>query len=250
MKLDKTTFMPFLFLALAPSLLLAGWIIIALNYKVEFVDISPLRIEFPDAIAGWHLVPILFCSNEQCLRSVELSDTPFEKCPYCQAPLIQAPPAEKAILPPDTIIRHGRFVRDNNLQFQASIIVAGESRASLHKPEWCLPGQGYRIADRSLMEIPLSKDDNMSVVLLSLEKDSSFGYSSKAHMAYWFVGHSKVTHSRVQMVFDMFLERLIKRKAMRWAYVTVLYPKTSVDNSDLNNLIKIIQELQNSLKKQ
>jgi exosortase len=51
--------------------------------------------------------------------------------------------AELKILPKDTQIVKKMYVAQSGAHFLASFVVGGTSRASIHRPELCLPSQGY-----------------------------------------------------------------------------------------------------------
>lgn len=45
---------------------------------------------------------------------------------------------------------------DGKFEVQASIILQGADRSSIHKPDYCLPGQGWTIPDKSIVQLPIS----------------------------------------------------------------------------------------------
>lgn len=51
--------------------------------------------------------------------------------------------AELNILPKDTQITKKMYVSQSGANFLVSIVIGGTSRASIHRPELCLPSQGY-----------------------------------------------------------------------------------------------------------
>ena len=50
---------------------------------------------------------------------------------------------ELKILPKDTVIVKKMYVAPSGAHFLASFVIGGTSRASIHRPELCLPSQGY-----------------------------------------------------------------------------------------------------------
>lgn len=117
---------------------------------------------------------------------------------------------------------------------QASVVLSGaDMNTSIHRPEWCLPAQGWTIEDSSKREImipdrgrlvatrlrnmrflpdkdgkPMTDKDGNKVVLRNLDY-------------YWFVGYDTVTASHwTRNVIDI-TDRLGHGYNQRWAFMTV-----------------------------
>ena len=54
--------------------------------------------------------------------------------------------AELEVLPADTRIEKLRYAAPNGEWFVVSLVVGGRSKSSIHRPELCLPAQGYQMA--------------------------------------------------------------------------------------------------------
>ena len=62
---------------------------------------------------------------------------------------------ERQILPADTRILKRNYLRGDGLQLSATVVVSGKSRLSIHRPEMCLPGQGFNIQSSQVRELDL-----------------------------------------------------------------------------------------------
>ena len=51
-------------------------------------------------------------------------------------------------LPPDTPYGRRRYTFPDNTWIENSVVLMGQDRTSIHKPEYCLPGQGFTINHR------------------------------------------------------------------------------------------------------
>jgi len=51
-------------------------------------------------------------------------------------------------LPPDTSYAQRRYFDTNGFWVNANVVLMGADRTSIHKPEYCLPGQGFQIVNQ------------------------------------------------------------------------------------------------------
>jgi hypothetical protein len=136
--------------------------------------------------------------------------------------------AELLILPKDTTYArktYGLPGVEAPQRILCSIILSGAERRSIHRPERCLPGQGWRI-DRSTTEtVPLASGHQLQVTALLLDRDIHLqgGGSVNVHTyyIYWFVGHGITTPSTTVRILYTYWDALVERINQRWAYVIV-----------------------------
>lgn len=76
-------------------------------------------------------------------------------------------------LPPDTSYAERIYFAPDGFQAQGTIILMGGDRTSIHKPEYCLPGQGWTINEKSVVNLPVAGWQN-----------------SQMPVAKWIVGNS------------------------------------------------------------
>lgn len=99
------------------------------------------------------------------------------------------------------------------------VISGSEMNAGIHRPERCLPAQGFTITDHSSKEIQLSTSTALDITRLN-----AFGYDSEQQRVprvsyYWFVGHDRVTNSHYERTIIDMKDRILKGYNQRWAYV-------------------------------
>jgi hypothetical protein len=137
--------------------------------------------------------------------------------------------AELYILPKDTT-----FARDSYGpigtphgpdRILCSIILSGAERRSIHRPERCLPAQGWRINSSHTESIPLESGHNLEVTALLLEKPVLLRDGTRIpyrqYFLYWFVGKNVTTPSQTVRILMTYWDMLIHRVNQRWAYVIV-----------------------------
>ena len=82
---------------------------------------------------------------------------------------------EKKLLPADTTqVKRtyrtpGRRVEERDVA-NASLVIAGQDTRSIHRPEVCLPGQGWTITDSRVLPVELPTGQQLYVRDLSLER--------------------------------------------------------------------------------
>lgn len=135
-------------------------------------------------------------------------------------------PTELEILPPDTGYSRKLYFnhRDPAKQVFLSIVLSGRDRSSIHRPELCLMGQGWTIADAALhrFRFPAENTAGFDATLLRVRREVQTPTGKQVVpqlVAYWFVGADTVVPSHwSRMVRDAW-NRIAHARADRWAYV-------------------------------
>jgi exosortase len=141
---------------------------------------------------------------------------------------------ERETLPPDTGYArkhyarmahpHARMARPAERVF-FSIVLRGRDRTSIHRPEICLVGQGWTIANRRGAEIRLPDGGALPVTVLTVSREFTRADGRRgtavALLAYWFAGDGVTEPAHWRMILRGMRDRLLRLRADRWAYVTV-----------------------------
>jgi EpsI family protein len=131
----------------------------------------------------------------------------------------------------DTLGHETEFARKvyTNTQGDAifvSIVLAGnDMNTSIHRPERCLPAQGYTMMDSRRMKIdlpsgPLSITRLHNMRPLNIESRPDLMEYSLNY--YWFVGSTETTADHIERNFMDIRDRLLRGYNQPWAYVTVV----------------------------
>ena len=149
-----------------------------------------------------------------------------ERVGYFTGKWVGASPAEIAILPSDTQIVRREYADLTGDRIMASIVLSGGEKRSIHKPEICLPGQGWNIRGGHVEKIVLNDGRPLEVMDLSLSRDVEVGPGDRrklpAHYFYWFVGDRVTTPHHWERLFLTSFDRITKNLNHRWAYVIVM----------------------------
>jgi len=123
------------------------------------------------------------------------------------------------------------FARKTYHNFQgfeitASIVLSGQDmNTSIHRPERCLPAQGFTVIDKR--PVPITIPDHPALYVTRLQNVRNVETSDEGKIPlynltyYWFVGHSDATGSHFERTWFDVRDRLVHGYNQRWAYITV-----------------------------
>jgi hypothetical protein len=137
-------------------------------------------------------------------------------------------PAELYILPKDTTFArktYGVPGSQRNDRILCSIILSGSEKRSIHRPERCLPAQGWRIDGSQTVTVPLDSGLPLEVTALLLERpvtlEDGRPFTLRSYYLYWFVGKGITTPYQFERILMTNWDLLFHRVNQRWAYVIV-----------------------------
>ena len=145
---------------------------------------------------------------------------------------IEVSPQELATLPKDTTFGKRVYRASDGLEFAVNIVLMGTDRTSIHKPEFCLVGQGLTIVRRELqsvrVESPHPYDLPVWRYVCSRDATTSEGQTVKlgASYVFWFVSENAVTTSHWEMAWLSAKDLILRGKLRRWGYISCfsMYP--------------------------
>jgi exosortase len=196
------------------------------NLHIEHLEEAGVNVELPQSIGEWHGGMVLFCHKHEETGDIRNSGLqPGDPCPTCGAPLFEMSQIERALLPPDTLVRKNRYEHESGNHVYLSIVLSGKYRSSIHRPEVCLVGPDSQIAHS--FTHPVKLDDgrilNVKVLEMIYQYKSADGkpFSATTYYAYWFAGIDRETPSHLTRMAWMASDRLFKNQSYRWAYISL-----------------------------
>jgi EpsI family protein len=132
---------------------------------------------------------------------------------------------EIAILGPGTEFARKSYTNGRGDEIQVSIVLSGQDmNTSIHRPERCLPAQGWTIADKHSLAVPVPGMGAVPVTCLNSVRnvardDKTFTIRNLSY--YWFAGHTDLTASHLDRTFIDIRDRILHGYNQRWAYITV-----------------------------
>ena len=208
------------------GVLIATSVLLATTVDVRTTDESGITLKLPDRVNEWSGQDMLFCQNPVCVREYRAGDlNGATRCPACGAELDHMTRAEKDILPKDTEIVKKDYRNPQGRGIYVTIVLSGKERVSIHRPQVCLVGQGYKIVGSHVVSVPLPGRTPVKVMVLDLVRylRGPEGQTIEApfYFAYWFVGKDRETPYHVERMIWMASDRILRNVSHRWAYVAV-----------------------------
>jgi hypothetical protein len=132
-------------------------------------------------------------------------------------------------LPPDTSFGQRFYTAPDGSEVRATVVLMGADRTSLHKPEYCLLGSGWRIdeaksaEEKVRIERPRPYDlPVMKLVTTMANSGQDARAAPRALYVYWFVADGEYTARHSQRMWWMARDLLRTGVLQRWAYVSCL----------------------------
>lgn len=203
-----------------------------------------ISLSLPDSVGDWTGSTPVYCQNMDCRKKYLQNGLHLQEiCQSCGSSLGIMSPVETVGLPPDTQISRKEYRNQLGQVIAVSIVVTGTQRASIHKPQWCLPAQGYVINATHVMEIPMRDRKRLQATVLDVSTDTS-GQRGTSHIfAYWFVGKGHETPYHTERLFWMAFDNIVHGVLQRWAYISVMTPNIGTQDNSLDMLSDFVAEL-------
>ena len=136
---------------------------------------------------------------------------------------------ELEILAKDTQFARKVYRSPKGDQIFVSIVMSGDDMTtSIHRPERCLPAQGWNLQSSEQRAITLTNGTALKVTRLRTYRPvQSAGRERKDLYSlnyYWFVGYKDVTPSHSMRTAMDLRDRLLRGYNQNWAYITVTSP--------------------------
>lgn len=136
--------------------------------------------------------------------------------------------AERVILPPDTEFAKKLYSDGQGDNINCQIVLAGAEKRSIHRPEVCLPGQGWTLKSGQTLTIPLDNGQSLQVMNLTISRPVTLSNGLQkeltSYFMYWFVGKDTTTASHFVRILKTNMDMLLHNTNHRWAYIIVSAP--------------------------
>lgn len=126
---------------------------------------------------------------------------------------LEASEAELTVLPADTVIHKRRYETPGGDWMVVSLVVGGRSKSSIHRPELCLPAQGFAMRNPRTRTVA-GRDWRMIELASGGAPSCGFAYT-------FFNQEGYSTASHVSRIFRDVLDRSVLNRIDRWVMVSV-----------------------------
>lgn len=236
------------------AMVVAGYMLVAHTGVVD-TDQAGIRLELPTTLGPWQGHELLFCSSRTCGHSffvenlpLDQDGTPSDVCPDCGAPLSTMNGAEQAMLPKDTGLTRSVYVPNPppGPTFYATIVLSGDDRSSIHRPQVCMVAQGHEILEEYTISVDMGPDRpplDVHVLEFARPVEGAPDRVETTYYAYWFVGKGRTTASHVQRMIWMATDRILHGVNHRWAYVSLFGARNPATRDHVQTIADIVSRL-------
>lgn len=129
-------------------------------------------------------------------------------------------------LPKDTTYAQRLYRAADGFELVVNAVLMGTDRTSIHKPEYCLAGQGFRTDKIERVKIPIAGPAPylLPVQKWTVNREATLEGGAKVRHAavyvFWFVADQQLTDDHNERMKWMMRDLLTKGVLQRWAYVS------------------------------
>jgi hypothetical protein len=144
----------------------------------------------------------------------------------CDSTNVPEPEVVLGYLPPDTSYAERHYQSPDGFDMTGTVILMGADRTSIHKPDYCLPGQGWNIRSKKTVNLPIAGPQPYKmpvsewIVSNSFQTPDGRKETMSGIYVFWFVADGEETPSHYQFMRSLALDLLRKAVWQRWAYVS------------------------------
>jgi EpsI family protein len=136
-------------------------------------------------------------------------------------------PEERAVLPADTEGVRRRYTDAAGHVVYCSVVLSGRDVTSIHRPELCLTGQGWKLDAAQTEKIAVAGVPGGVLPVSRMNSSSQWqlknGQTATAYAVfiYWFVGKDRTTPHHWERIWWTTLDRVFFNRNHRWAYFLI-----------------------------
>jgi hypothetical protein len=133
---------------------------------------------------------------------------------------------ELGYFPKDTSYVRRLYQAPDGFGVSTTIVLMGADRTSIHRPDYCLPGQGWTIGSKTAVNIPIGGEHPYALPVLkwvahnSLQTPDGRKQEVSGVYVFWFVADNEQTASYVQFQYYLLRDLLFTGMLQRWAYIS------------------------------
>jgi hypothetical protein len=129
-------------------------------------------------------------------------------------------------LPPDSSYAERMYFDPDGLRIQSTAILMGADRTSIHRPEYCLPGQGWNIDKKEIATVPINDAPPYQLQLArwnlstSIQQPDGSKETAFAVYVFWYVAKNDETPDHDKMLEHLTVNLFRTGELQRWAYIS------------------------------
>ena len=133
-------------------------------------------------------------------------------------------------LPKDTLFGHRTYLRKDDSLIDCQVVLMGQDRSSIHKPQFCLVGSGFTITASDPVPVRITRPHAYDLPVMRLKlfrqgQDADGRPRAQGGVfVYWFVADGELTSSHWDRMWWIARDLLTTGVLQRWAYVICFAP--------------------------
>jgi exosortase len=164
---------------------------------------------------------------------------------------------EKNLLPEDIQMVRTQYISPQGTHMiTASAVLSGAGKRDLHRPDICLPAQGFNLAPPSKMIIPLADGTSVEASFLRMTRDEQTATGVIQRIPgvaiYWYVGSDGTTcadyYEHIRVTYQ---DAILKNINHRWAMIAfyLILPPTTLGAQNQMAELGAIEEMRSFISK-
>ncbi|MFN0079816.1 MAG: exosortase/archaeosortase family protein [Prosthecobacter sp.] len=136
---------------------------------------------------------------------------------------------EKNLLDEGVKLARNVYASATGRQIMATVILSGFVKRSLHRPEVCLPNQGWTVADRTQLPLHLKDGRDITIMMMRIFRDSEpqpgVRIRTRAINFYWYIGSNGTSCAdHYEHILLSYFDSTFRNIQHRWAMASIYVP--------------------------
>lgn len=136
---------------------------------------------------------------------------------------------EKNLLDEGVKLVRNLYSSSTGRQIMSTVILSGYVKRSLHRPEVCLPNQGWTVTDRTPLTLRLADGREITMMMMRIFRDTEpqpgVRIRTRAVNFYWYIGSDSTTCAdHYGHVFLSYFDSTFRNIQHRWAMASIFVP--------------------------
>lgn len=136
---------------------------------------------------------------------------------------------EKNLLDEGVKLARDVYASSTGRQIMTTVILSGFVKRSLHRPEVCLPNQGWTVTDRTPIPLHLKDGRDITVMMMRIFRDvepqPGVRIRTRAVNFYWYIGSDGTTCAdHYEHILQSYFDSTFRNIQHRWAMASIYVP--------------------------
>ena len=159
---------------------------------------------------------------------------------------------EKRLLDEGVKLERSAYLNPKGQNVMFTVVLSGQAKRSLHRPEVCLPNQGWTIVESTPVTVPQPGGKEFEATTLRLFRDyldPETGHRKRARGVnlYWYIGSDGTTcATHYEHVRVTYLDAIFRNIQHRWAMASIFIPMPDMDPNDPESMFAELNALEDA----